>query len=292
MKTILVATDFSAASNNAVLYAAQFAKAFNAKLVLYHAFRIIYTSDVLTPPFDLIQDCNEELEKQTRELGEKYQVDIEALVEDSVNIEDAIVRVAIQKEASIIFIGMKRRGRTMRKLFGSSAVKFSHNSSLPIIVVPEETPYTAPKTITLANDIGATTDMSILLPLKKVVQKFGAKLYVARIIKPDRDATVEKTATFRITFHLAELNPQMIFKWDENVNHGLDELLKENKADMIVMIPHHHSIIEKWLEGSKTNHMLFHAQIPVMILPDRNRFIAGKTETANTKFIAGKYAIE
>lgn len=133
------------------------------------------------------------------------------MVEDSVNIEDAILRVAIQKEASIIFIGMKKRGKTMRKLFGSSAAKLSHNSSIPIIVVPEETPYTAPKTITLANDIGTGTDMSILHPLKKVVQNFGAKLYVARIIKPDCDATVEKTTTFRITFHLAELNPQPIF---------------------------------------------------------------------------------
>jgi len=37
MKIILVATDFSDAAHNAALYAAELAKAFNARLILFSA---------------------------------------------------------------------------------------------------------------------------------------------------------------------------------------------------------------------------------------------------------------
>lgn len=39
MKTILVATDFSAAAHNASLYAVELARAFNARIILFNAFQ-------------------------------------------------------------------------------------------------------------------------------------------------------------------------------------------------------------------------------------------------------------
>ena len=40
MKTILIATDFSTASHNASMYGVEFAKAINAKIILFNAYII------------------------------------------------------------------------------------------------------------------------------------------------------------------------------------------------------------------------------------------------------------
>src|SRR5687767_5233481 len=41
MKTILIATDFSNASRNATCYGIQFAKAINAKAILFNAYKVL-----------------------------------------------------------------------------------------------------------------------------------------------------------------------------------------------------------------------------------------------------------
>ena len=49
METILIATDFSPASKNALLYGAQLGEAMNAKVILFHA----YTIPALLPAFTI-----------------------------------------------------------------------------------------------------------------------------------------------------------------------------------------------------------------------------------------------
>ena len=284
MKTILIATDFSAASNKALLLAAEYAKAFKARLIVYHAFRIIYTNNILVPPAVLQQNCKEELQNKLKELQGSFDNNIDVIVEEVINIADAILHVAEEKKAAVIFLGMNKRGRAMRKLFGSTASKLSHQSEIPLIIVPEEAHVILPKRIVLANDISKGTDMTILNLLREVVEKFQSKLFVARIIKTVRDVNEEKVTSSKMSYHLADLKPDLVYLWDENVNHGLEELLKENKADMLAIISHHHNFFEKLFEGSKTDHMLSHSQIPVLILPDRNSLVTVKAPYETSLF--------
>ena len=54
MKNILVPTDFSATAERALYYAIELAKKENAKLLLFHAYDINYTSGEI--PYNVIEE--------------------------------------------------------------------------------------------------------------------------------------------------------------------------------------------------------------------------------------------
>ena len=60
MKTILVPTDFSNISKNAINYAVELAKLTKSKIILFHAFYVpIVTTDVMViPPMEEIEESN------------------------------------------------------------------------------------------------------------------------------------------------------------------------------------------------------------------------------------------
>ncbi len=291
MKTILVATDFSAASNNALKYALAFAKAFKSRLIVYHGFRIIYTTDVLMSPQQVKEDCREELQKQILACNQITQVDVKIIVEESVSILHSIQNIAKANEAELIFMGMKNNGRAMRKLFASTAVDLAHVSTIPLVIVPEKAPLTLPVNILLANDIHADTDLEILNPISEITSHLNAQLFIVRVVKEDSQEAEEKTQFEKGISRLAALHPQYIFAHDQNVNHKLAELLNQCKADMVVMVPHQHGVFDRLINSSKTNYMLFHSHIPVMVLPDKKSIIT-ITDNKKTAYEGRYYLIE
>ena len=68
MDTILVPTDFSAPANNAVNYAVELAKFFDAKLVLVNAYAIPPASYEVGISIEIISAMREQAEKQLEEL--------------------------------------------------------------------------------------------------------------------------------------------------------------------------------------------------------------------------------
>ena len=46
-------------------------------------------------------------------------------------------------------------------------------------------------------------------------------------------------------------------------------LLKNIDADMLVMVPHKHEWLERLFKKSETKDMIFHARIPILIIPEK-----------------------
>src|SRR5690242_16482931 len=87
MKTILLATDYSKAANNALYYAIELAKQAKAKLVLFHAYTIpIPISEVqaLTPALIM------ELEKENAEKMKKLESKIIKLRSRKIKVESLV----------------------------------------------------------------------------------------------------------------------------------------------------------------------------------------------------------
>ena len=81
MRPILVATNFSERSNNAVLYAASLAQVFNSKLILFNAFRLpvhAANSRLTVKSMDgLIKKNSDKLKDQALNLSKAFDIDVE-----------------------------------------------------------------------------------------------------------------------------------------------------------------------------------------------------------------------
>src|SRR5690349_19339847 len=136
MKTILVATDFTPAAHNAVVYAASLAREFNARLILFSAYEPVTLSTEVP-----INYSQEEL-RAPAEYGLAKTVDALKISHRDIKLEtmcsegviiNAIIGAAKEVKADIIVTGMKNTGRAIRKMFGSTVTALVRKSDRPVI---------------------------------------------------------------------------------------------------------------------------------------------------------------
>jgi len=272
METILIATDFSPASHNAFVYGAELAKFLQAKVALLHVCEPILPaadSVIAMTEEELIESSKELLRKEVQEFAGAETVSAEIFVEEGLPSE-TIMWVAKKVKASWIVTGMKGAGKTMRKIFGSTAVALSRKPGIPLIVVPEEASFTPPKTIALASDIGDDTDVQILDPLEEFGIKCNSTMYVVRVIKKGMDELVERLVRpNRIKWHCKELHPSFEFLNDNDVAHAMNGFVNEHRIDVVAMIAHKHNIFERIFVKSDIKEMMFRTHVPLIILPGK-----------------------
>lgn len=141
--TFLVAVDGSAGSLRATEYAAERAKASQAKLVL--AYVIEWSPYSFHTPEELAERHKrreEEIERaQSTVLGPALKsvkdkgVDAETIVQHG-HPSETLIQLAADQDATQIFIGRKGESRITALLFGSVAGSLVQTSPVPVTVVP------------------------------------------------------------------------------------------------------------------------------------------------------------
>lgn len=143
LKNILVPTDFSDTSANAVRYAKAFAETFQASLHLLHVVEelLVYA---WTPPegsIPLAADIRTDMEARTREQLHKLLTDAERerfrahflTLTGSPFVE--IVRYAKEQDIDLIVLGTHGRGPIAHMLMGSVAEKVVRKAPCPVLTV-------------------------------------------------------------------------------------------------------------------------------------------------------------
>src|SRR5438309_1326464 len=140
MKTILLPVDFSPASRNASLYAAELARLLNTRLLLFHAYML--PTPVSEVPYamvtvDNLQKENEEqIKKEADYLHEKYGMEVEWLVRIGI-ASDEIKVLTKEREIALIVMGMKGAGG-LDKIIGSTTTNVSRKVKTPVLVIPHD----------------------------------------------------------------------------------------------------------------------------------------------------------
>ena len=142
IQKILVPIDFSDYSKHALKYAGQFAKQFNAKLILIYVIEpIIYPADfsmgqvaIPSADIDLHSRAEEELKNLTGTIDPSLQV--ETLIKTGkpfVEINDT----AKEKDVDLIIIATHGHTGVEHLLFGSTAEKVVRKAPCPVLALRE-----------------------------------------------------------------------------------------------------------------------------------------------------------
>ncbi|WP_315821264.1 universal stress protein [Paraflavitalea speifideaquila] len=274
MKTLFVATDFSNAAHNALLYALAMAKPFGAKVILFHAYQVQVLAGVDTAMLVAETDTKKVVEDRLRQhllAINESEVDIELLYGEGPAAR-TILETAVAQGADMIISGMKNHGKTFRQFFGSTVTELAQASTLPLIVVPETASYRPPHKIALASDIAPETDSRTLDSLATIGERFHSKLYIVRVIR-DRFEEV-----YELLHRPAKLNrlpntleTEYTYTQNKSVPEALDFFIHAAQINLLAMVPHKHTLLEKWFFKSNTKAMIFKSDIPLLILPEGER---------------------
>lgn len=270
MNTILIATDFTAAAHNAIVYGVQLAKGLGAKVLLLNASKpVACSADMirLVSNQEMLEESRKMLDYEVNSV-KHFEVPIEVRSVIG-NATDMIASVAKEIEASWIVVGMKAKDKTMRKIFGTTVISLYTHTTTPVIVVPEHAAYVEPSTIALANDINDVADLHMLDPLQQLGQRFQSYMFIVRVIGNDNKDFIEKYRTpSRIKWHLKELHSSFEFLSDEDVAHAINQFVVTQGVDMVAMVSREKTMFEKIFTRSHIKEMIFQTHVPLIILPD------------------------
>jgi nucleotide-binding universal stress UspA family protein len=274
MKTILIPTDFSDASKDAVEYGVYLSKQTNAKLILLHVYHIpVVTSDapVILPNYDdLEKDCTASLKEFESGLREQlhYTNSIECICRPGFLV-DEMTDIVEEKKIDLIIMGITGGGQLSELLVGSNSITVVKNTSCPTIILPMGSKYKPVKTMVFACDMEKMEDIQALNQIKTFVELFDCKLMILNVLQPSEKPNFDKAvAGVKLSTIFEKINYSMHFLEGADLVDSINKFIDDNNADMLIMLPKKHNFFSTIFRESNTKKMAFHSHIPLLAIHD------------------------
>jgi nucleotide-binding universal stress UspA family protein len=275
MKTLVVPTDFSSVSVNALNYAIDMAQAINAGIVLLHVYNVpvSYTdapvSPVSTVSIEEVKRTSEErLEEMKRNImhitSGRLTVYTESRLGDTI---DELEELCKSVEPLAVIMGSHGSTGLERMIMGSTTLTVIRHLKYPVIVVPPDTTYHGIKKIGLACDFKDVVASTPVDYIKNIVKEFGAELYIFNIHYDENNKEYTDETTMESAYldtMLDDIKPVYYFLNRKDVVEGINEFAEKNKLDLVMIIPKKHRLIDTLFHKSRSKELVTHAHIPIV----------------------------
>ena len=274
MKVILVPTDFSEVSENAVNYAAEIAHITNAKLILFHVYHlpvVVSEAPMFMPDFTVMEaDCMDSLREIAKNIEANHgkKLAIECVCKCGFAV-DEIKFYAEEYKVDLLVMGMQGAGYLTEKLIGSVTTSLIEKSKCPVLAIDKHVKFKSVKRIVLACDYDEIEDREIFEPLKEFAHIFKSHIYILNVERKQEHAMLADKVVkdfMKLEYTLADTNHTFHFLDNEDVVEGINKFVKESEMDMVVMIPRKHSILKNIFSEPNTSRMAFHSKVPLLAL--------------------------
>ncbi len=271
MKKILVPTDFSLASFNALEYSLQLA----AMMDVHHIDLIhVYSPEVegdyptIVPPIaeymNIREQQLEEFVKKTR-IPATMTINRELLVGFAV---DELRKKSPDYEA--IVMSTTGEGGFMEKIFGSVSSAVAQKSHCPVFLIPPTARFEGYEHILYASNYESADDDMIeaIVDFNKKAQACIHFVHVRDQVPAGEDFSKSRDEIFEELFD--DGDPGFSFEFDEvkgeSVAKGLNAYAQNHPVDLVVMVNKQRSFWERMFHKSRVREMVFAAQKPMMIM--------------------------
>ncbi|HNP19816.1 MAG TPA: universal stress protein [Fulvivirga sp.] len=271
--TILVPTDFSECSINAIKYAANLArKISNTNLLIAHAYSLPITygeAGLYSPVVKITDQMEEEIkmqfEKMERQVPELNEVSFQT-VSFAGFVTEMVESLCPNNEIDMIVMGTKGASGIDEVLLGTNTNSVVRSINIPTIVIPENAHYKAIRNIALASDY-KPIDGKVLDPLKKLIKITKGDLHIIHIGDKDGISSTEATVAKKFVQFFKNIPHHFHYIVNEDVETGLNEYIIRKQIDLLALIPRKHKFFDMIFGKSESRRIIFHTKTPVITLP-------------------------
>ena len=271
MKTIIIPTDFSPVSANALHYGIDMAVAVNASIFLLHVYQVPVTlTDV-----PVVVVTVDELKRGAEEKLAILKKDVEHITSGKLKVytgahlgevTDELEELCNKINPFAIVMGTKGATGVERVLFGSTTLTVIRHLTWPVICVPPGKQFgTGIKKIGFACDFRNVVKSTPAQFIKEFVKEFHSELHVLNVdhnnqhFKPD---TPEQSLMLHTL--LENVKPIYHFIQHKDIEEGINEFAEKNNLDLVIAIPKKHKLPEGLFKKSSTKQIVFQSHVPVM----------------------------
>src|SRR6185436_4289615 len=168
MKTVIIPVDFSETALNAARYAAEMLSGKpDASIILFN----LYQHD------DEFETAGHYLDSLKNELLGKGDKEIDCIREKGNDLVDSLERLAYQKAATLIVMGITGKSPLRQALIGSNTLKITMRDVCPVLIVPAQAKFNGINNVALASDFKDVEDITPVTYLKSVLDFFKPNLH-------------------------------------------------------------------------------------------------------------------
>jgi nucleotide-binding universal stress UspA family protein len=277
MSTVLVVTNFSDASRNALDYTCSLLQNTQAHLVLMniYAFPGAMTGDAIA-----VAAMGGIIEHDTALLEQEYQwvqtnypsihVDTEMVTGI---FQEELQRKVIESNAVLVVMGPSGNYTNLLS-WDTNIINSFIDLPVPMLVIPSTVQYRPIHKIAFACNYYRKNLQVPVSVIHKLVRFTGASLYVINVVAPQELVTDEALHNKHILQEsLANLNPVYFEPEFHNVISAIDNFTSEENIDMLLVIPTRHGIWHNIFQKSHTKGLVYLNHIPLLSVRQQEEFI-------------------
>ena len=277
MKNIILPTDFSENSINAMKYALTLFEDTKCTFYLLHTFTpaAYHTGKVFSnfTALELVNATREEAVEKIKELRENLKAEFKNpkhRIRWVIDFNLLISKIrSLVKEKQIDFIIMGTQGATgAREIFlGTHTMYTIKKVNCPVLAVPSGYHYKKPRQILFATDYKILREQELNF-LDFFTRLHSSRLHILNVYTEDLDEQQREHRKL-LSDYLKDKNPVFHITEGKDIPEAVEDFQKENNIDLIIMVHKKHSFFENILFKPVINKLVYHTNIPFMVIPVR-----------------------
>lgn len=276
MKRILLPTDFSNISLNAIKYGLSLFKESKCEFYLLNVYRVPFMTNE-----ELMENDAQQLAIVEAEMYESSKKHLEELVStfdknkkhvyhtlsDYNFFINSVKQCILEKEIDFVVMGTKGATGAKEIFLGSNTGDVLMKTDCNVIAVPEHSVYKAPKEIVFPTDFKLRYEREDLEPLIELAETNKSTLRILHFSQDDQ-LTEEQESNKRI---LESYLDTVEHRFHTLTNIDFEEALNcfaqsRGDVDMIAMISGHYNFFQRLFFRPKVMELSFHTKIPLYVL--------------------------
>lgn len=277
MKKIILPTDFSDNSWNAIKYALNYFKADSCQFYLLNTYTpVIYHVEYMevgTAQFGLIDAMKETSKTGLKNIKKKIDKEFKNPKHSFTEISSfntltaEISEQTSDNDVDYVVMGTKGATGALEVLFGSNTMHVIKNAKCPVLAIPSNFTFEKPLEVLFPSDYEIEFQKKHIQPILHVANTYHSRVNIMNASfgyelseyqesnKKKLEDLFKKTA---YVFHSVS---------NETVEDAIANFQLKNKINLLVMINNKHSFFENLFFRSTIKHIGFNLNIPFLVIP-------------------------
>lgn len=277
MAKVIVVTNFSQASRNALDYTCRFLNNPNTTVLLLNIFSWpgSFTGDpiAIAAMSETIMNDERRLQIEYEWVKENHpQINISREMATGVFIEDLRAR-AIAGETAFIVMGTEGK---YSELFSWDAniIDAFVDLTTPVLIVPVGIEFKPLQKIAFALNYYRPNLKVPVSMIRRIINFTKAKLYVINVVSPAEVITAEAEASkMMVKREFEDLGPEYYAPSFDNVIMAIDSFTASEAIDMLIVIPSRHGVWYNIFQRSHTRGLVYLNHVPILSLHREGEFL-------------------
>jgi nucleotide-binding universal stress UspA family protein len=276
MKSILLPTDFSTNSINAIHYAVNLLKNESCKFYLINiqTASSFISDDLMTMSSSatiyqtIIGTAKKSINNLIQNLETKFANTKHSFspVVDYDNFIDAINQICESKSIDLIIMGTKGATGAQKIIFGSNTARVMQRCNTPVLAIPNNCKFTNIDKIGFTSNYSRHYQDEVLKTLMDIAKLFNSKIDILHFLEGDSLTQSQKNNKTFLDTSLSDIPHAFVDLKTEAYFKTTHDYIEKNNLKMLAMMRKKHSFFERFFARHLVETFAFNIDIPFLVL--------------------------